>query len=152
MTMTNELGFTPFADRAVEFLGVREAGNTRLKTYAVVYANRALDTPRFEQGLALAAGELPEPDPSMGRPGVGFVILHQGKTGDYVVLCWWDRENELPTRVFVWDQDYWRPALPNESFCVWDLDIIGSERNAYLETVLCHEGASLDAYLSNASS
>jgi len=58
----------------------------------------------------------------------------------YTVLCWWDRENELPIRVWVAEQDggapVWRTARDSESVCVWDLEVIWEERQAYVETVL----------------
>ncbi|MBV9437233.1 MAG: hypothetical protein JOZ44_14340 [Acidobacteria bacterium] len=90
----------------------------------------------FEEGVRLALDELPE-ERDEGCPGVGFIIKHHGATADYVVLAWWANENELPTRVFVTDPQTgrWRPAN-DESFCVWDLEIMWRERNHYIRTML----------------
>ena len=52
------------------------------------------------------------------------------------MLGWWERENELPIRVFVRAADGWRPAADGESFCVWDLRVIWWEREAYVNTLL----------------
>ncbi len=84
----------------------------------------------------MAMAELPQPAQIVGRPGLGFLICHQGRTGDYTILCWWDRENELPIRVFVRDDQGWRPARGSESVCVWDLEVIWHERCAYVESML----------------
>jgi len=73
------------------------------------------------------------------RLGVGFLILHHGRTSDYAVIGWWDNENELPLRLLVRDQSKgarWRRPKPDESVCVWDLEVIWAERNAYVETAL----------------
>ena len=57
---------------------------------------------------------------------------------DYLILAWWDRENELPIKVFVkGDSDpAWRRARGGESVCVWDLDVLWHEREAYVATLL----------------
>jgi hypothetical protein len=128
--------FAPFAERAIQFLGITPARDYSIKIYSVVYGHGPLNKDLFEPGFAMAARELPQPAVDAGRPGLGFVIFHQGQTGDYVVLCWWDRENELPTRVFVRDERGWRAARASESVCVWDLEILWHERGAYVATLL----------------
>ena len=139
--------FTPFAPRPLSYLGLREVSGFRLKVYAITYGDRPLRADHFDRGFATALSTLPQPAVADGRPGVGFAVLHQGRTGDYVILCWWDRENELPTRIFLADGDTWRPALGGESFCVWDLRVIWWEREAYVGTVLADSSDGVAAYL-----
>ena len=43
-------------------------------------------------------------------------------------------------------------ALRFVPFCVWDLEILWHERNAYVRTILSPEGASPEAYLSSTRS
>lgn len=141
-------GYTPFEPRDIRFQGLREVRGHRLKIYSIVQGDRPFVPAPFEGGLHRAYGSFPEAAPEAGRPGLGFVILHQG-FGDYVVLCWWDRENELPTRVFVRADDLWRPARGGESFCVWDLQVMWYEREAYVSSLLARGGsAAADTYLS----
>lgn len=63
------------------------------------------------------------------------------------MLCWWDRENELPIRVFVRQHDGspWRPAQGSESVCVWDLQVICFERDAYVHTVMAGRAGGAEA-------
>ena len=139
--------FRPYTPRPVRFGAVAEPAGYRLKQYAIVYAGPFKDGD-FADGLRLAFAELPTPAVTDERPGVGFVIAHQGNGVDYVVLGWWDRENELPLKVFVRPQTpdgQWRPARGAESVCVWDLEVIWFERQAYVETVL--GGGDAEAYL-----
>lgn len=139
--------YVPFAERPIRFHGLREPGGYRLKLYSVVYGGGPPEMERFERGLALAFAELPRPAVVPGRPGAGFAILHQGSNANYVVLGWWDRENELPLRVFVRD-GAWRPARGAESICVWDLELLWHERCAYVETVLAKgEETAVEDYL-----
>jgi hypothetical protein len=138
---------TPFAPRPLSYLGLREAHGFRLKVYAIAYGDRPLRADHFDRGFAAATAQLPQPAVAGGRPGVGFAVCHQGRTGDYVVLCWWDNENELPTRVLLADGDGWRPATGGESFCVWDLRVVWWEREAYVGTVLAGRPDGVAAYL-----
>lgn len=140
----------PFAPRPTTFHGVRRAGDWRLKTWSVVGDGAPVDWDTFAGGIALAERALPQPAVAEGRPGVGFLIAHQGRTANYTVLAWWDRENELPLRVFVDTDkrgDGWRTNRADESVCVWDLEILWAERQAYVDTVLRAGGGSVEAYL-----
>lgn len=63
------------------------------------------------------------------------------------MLGWWARENELPLRVVVRypgsDDAQWRLARGEESVCVWDLQVIAHERDAWVATLM--SGADADA-------
>jgi hypothetical protein len=120
----------------------------RIKQYAILYGGGPFRDGDFAMGLELAFGSLPTPAQTRMRPGLGFAIAHQGNGADYAVLAWWDNENELPLRVFVRPQTpegTWRTARDGESICVWDLEVIGFERMAYVETLL--GGGDAEAYL-----
>ncbi|NIW24382.1 MAG: hypothetical protein GWN29_07355 [Gammaproteobacteria bacterium] len=139
--------YAQYAPRPITFHGLESVGDHRLKVYSIHYGDEPFDRGRFKGAWALIGESLPSADIVTGRPGAGFVILHQAATADYVVLCWWDNENELPTRVFVRGDDGFRPAKAGESFCVWDLRVMWSEREAYVATVLAgHEGG-VEEYL-----
>jgi hypothetical protein len=147
--MPGEPSYPPYQPRPVKFLGVRPVRGFRLKTYSIVAGDGPFQADRFEPGLAAACEHLPQPAAAGGRPGVGFAVLHQGRTGDYAVLGWWDNENELPLRVYVRDATGWRPAAGGESVCVWDLKVVWHERETYVATVLGESGdEKIDSYLS----
>ena len=136
----------PYAPRPIQFDGIQIHDDWRLKRYRIWHGDGGFDARRFVAGTALALAELPTPAVTAVRPGVGFLVMHQGNGADYLVLGWWDRENELPLRIFVRADDAWRPASGPESVCVWDLQVVSHERDAYVETVL-GGGGDVDAYL-----
>ena len=141
------LDFRLYAPRPVQFAGLVEHAGYRLKQYTIVYSGPFREAD-FTAGLRLAVAGLPAQAVTAERPGAGFVIAHQGNGADYVVLGWWDRENELPLKVFVRLQTpdgTWRPARGAESVCVWDLEVIWFEREEYVRTVLA--GGDVDGYL-----
>ena len=139
--------FARYRPRPLTFLGLEPLAGYRLKVYAIRYGDGPFDRDRFIGGWALASAALPRPAAAAERPGVGFVVLHQGRTGDYLILAWWDRENELPLRVFVADAGGWRPAVGGESVCVWDLRVLWWEREAYVGTVLAGRLDGVESYL-----
>lgn len=138
---------TPYAPRPTEFQGVLRHGDWRLRHWTIRYGDGPLAVERFTGGRGLALASLPAPALTNARPGVGVLIEHQGNGADYVVLAWWDRENELPIRVFIRDGEAWRVARGSESVCVWDLEVLWREREAYVQHVLGPNGPNVDAYL-----
>jgi hypothetical protein len=144
----------PYEPRSIRFHGIRDVEGWRLKRYSIAFGGGPIDWQAFEPALTLADDALPRPAIAAGRVGVGFVIAHQGRTALYCVLGWWDNENELPLRVFVRGLESgaeWRPARGSESVCVWDLQVIAFERDAYVATVLAGDAdvaVAAEAYLS----
>ena len=78
--------FALFAPRAVRFLGTRELSGFRLKTYSIAFDEQPFEENSFESGLELAHVALPIPPMTAERPGVGVLILHRGRIGNYLIL------------------------------------------------------------------
>lgn len=123
---------TPYQPRPVVFEGVDVHGGWSVKRYVIHLPGETIDSDRFAPALPLAFEALPQPATAPGRAGAAVLIEHQGAGADYLVLAWWDRENELPIRVWVRDGGAWRPAKGSESICVWDLGVLWSERQAWV--------------------
>ena len=140
----------PYAERRTTFDGVIEVGAWRLKRYTIVDGD-AFDAEAFADATAFCRYALPSPARDALRPGVGVLIRHEGRTMRYLVLCWWDNENELPMRVWVQPTGgdaCWRRAAVRESVCVWDMLALTQEREAYVRHVLGRDGGpDLAAYL-----
>ena len=140
----------PFTSREIRFAGVRDHGAWSLKLYSVRHDGTPVDWPGFEWAIETALAALPDIEPAEGRPGLGLLVAHQGRTGDYLVLGWWNHENELPIEIWVRRRGGpWRPAERGESFCVWDLEVLWAEREAWVQTMLGEAGeGGREAYLS----
>ncbi len=133
----------PFVPRTVRAGGVLEHGGWRLKRYDIHIEGDPLDEGVYARGRAFALELLPEPSQTSLRPGVGFVICHRGAAVDYLILNWWDNENELFQRICIRARPdgAWEPGEGRGSFCVWDAEVIWQERQAYVRHVL---GATTD--------
>ena len=140
-----------YEPRPIKFKEILDTAGWRLKLYVILYPSRDLDWATFEEGLEYSLNVLPQPAMTPDRPGLGFVIAHQGRSAHNLIVCWWDLENELCTRVFVrnyGDNETWRQSRQEESFCVWDLEVMWFEREAYVNAILSHrEDPDFDGYL-----
>lgn len=67
-----------------------------------------------------------------------FAIFHAGATGLYLVLAWWDNDNELFLSVSFDGGAGWIEDMVRHSFCLYDLELIWAERNFFVETL--HSG------------
>jgi hypothetical protein len=129
----------PYQPRETVARGPVEHRGWALNAYTIVYGGGSFEPSRFIDGRPMALACLPAPAVTSERLGVGLLIEHQGANVDYLVLGWWDRENELPLRVFVNDPadgEGWRAARGGESVCVWDLEVVWREREAYVATAM----------------
>ncbi len=140
----------PFAPRDVHPAGVQHEAGYALKAYDVTLPTEELHESVYAEGQKLALPTLPQPAVTLSRPGIAIVIRHQGRDWDYFVLAWWDGENELPIRVFTRPrspQGLWQPGSAQQSVCVWDLEILAFERDAYVRHMMGPDGPDPSAYL-----
>ncbi len=149
----NPLTYTP---RLVKSLPPLDVGGRALKAYGI-FADPAgaLDPPSPEwlrQQVAPVLPELPHP----GDHPAGFVILHRAKDGDYLLVSQWYDANMLKHWVRgsvagAGESTVFEPlAEPAVIACVWELEIVKFERDAWVRTVLAHgrlDSEALDAYL-----
>lgn len=141
--------WTPFAPRRVAPLGILTVGDWRVKRYRL-NCDRPVEFPSIPSLEQLIRRTLPNPAATPSRAGAAFALEHAGERLIYAVLCWWDNENELVTRVFIRAQsaEDWTAAGDAYSFCVWDLEVMWFERNAWIECMLGRGSGDVEAYLS----
>ena len=142
----------PYRARAVRFLEEWRHEGWRLKLYGIAYRG---DEPRrglVETAKRLAGERLPVPACGDGRYGVGFIGVHDGRGANFIFISWWADENELHHHVYAAPSDelealqYITPT--GVVACVWDLRVLGFERQAWLEEVLCNPNRpDLEGYL-----
>lgn len=106
----------------------------------------------LEAAKDLTRDVLPQPAQMPDRYGVAFVTLHQAELFNQIIIDWWERVNELRHHVFKAlpdaPDDFFDITDTGEAFCVWELRVIGFERQAWLDHVLTHpDGPDLPGYL-----
>ncbi len=142
-----------YKKREIRFLDLWSINDLTLKAYCIIYDDRPLNDRLVEAAFETAKQRVSESALATHHYGVGFVGIHQGKTGNFVFVDWWADENELHHHVYVSPSDF-----PEElayktptglAACAWDLYLIGYERDAWVRHVLANEKSpDLASYLS----
>lgn len=161
--------FRPYQPRPIRFAGVRDVAGWRMKCYEIDGrkeevgmahpttargtahpAPDGLDWDQYAAALAHAESILPLPPKSSERAGIGFLIAHEIATHHYLIVCWWDNQNELFARCFVrpvTDAVAWDFSGAAFSFRVWDMVVMWFERQAWIECALAGREVRVDEYL-----
>lgn len=98
-----------------------------LKLYTISASGAEVDVGRYQERLAFIKAQK-QIDSSLP----GFAIMHDGATCEYLIVGWWQNDNELFVSVSVKELDAWVEDMTKHSFCLWDLDIIWHERNSFI--------------------
>jgi hypothetical protein len=140
--------------RPVRFLDYWRLDGWTLKVYGIAYQGERPGDALLAAARQVAATRLQQSAADSNHYHLGFVGIHQGKTGNFVFVDWWADENELHHHVYVSPADnpealeYRTPS--GLSACVWDLRVIGHEREAWLQAVLkAYPQPDGQAYLTN---
>jgi hypothetical protein len=140
-----------YQNREIRLIERRPIGGWRMKLYGISCAAGGPDPRLVASAIRLAAGVLPEPAVTPTRYGVGFMGVHEGRGSNLVFVDWWARENELHHHAWVSPErefqhfDYVTPA--GLAACVWDLAVIGFERQAWIDAVLAAPHPDFNRYL-----
>lgn len=142
----------PYAPRPIRSLGRWTEAGLQLKVHGIAYR---LAQPRpdvIDAARDLVRRELPQLTAGQNHYGAGFVGVHDGRGAIFVFIDFWTDENELRHHVYVAPKDqpteleYRTPS--GLIACVWDLAVIGFERQAWIDCVLANpNGPDIDAYL-----
>ena len=104
------------------------------------------DNSEVDQGKYLRRLQAIKQTRSVDWPATpAFVIFHEGASCPYLVLAWWGNDNELFTSVSALVGSSWVEDPARFSFCLWDLEVMWFERNAFVKHVYC-ERPNLGAY------
>lgn len=149
----NPLTYSP---RLVKALAPVEACGRTLKAYAMFSDPQRHSTPPEPEWLQQHAASVLSEAPQEGDHPVGFLILHYGAQGEYLLVSQWYDADMLKhwVRGAVTDADgntSFAPLVQRDLIaCVWELEIIKFESDAWVNTVLARgrlDQAAIDAYL-----
>lgn len=134
-----------YSPRPIRFLDLWEMDGWKLKAYTISYGAKRVAAELISAAHGITRERLQASGEATAHYGVGFVGIHQGKTGDFIFVDWWAEENELHHHVYV------SPCAQPEALeyktptglaaCTWDLALVGHERDAWVKHVLKGDAA-----------
>lgn len=131
-----------YHQRAVLDLGVWEAGTLVFKVYGLLAPGRAVDEEMTGTARQLLDEEVLPVVQDMGESNdLGFVIIHAGEAGLSISAHWWVQGSVLCQHIY--RRNYGddkaldtskRPVIA----CVWELELINAEHEAWRKTMMSH--------------
>ena len=130
-----------YQSRNVGFFGLHTLGAWRVKMYTISHQARFAAVGAFQSALERLPTMLQEaeagPWPTYGQ---AFVIVHEGRDGVWALYYWWTGGEMLESRLYFaphTEPTQWRPyPRPGGLVCVWELEVIIHERQAWIDHVL----------------
>jgi predicted GNAT family N-acyltransferase len=144
---------TPSLPRNARTLPALEFADWRLKVYGINAEGAALGSELIDAASAAAARILPQPgNMPPDRYGVGFLVVSAGVMTDTALVGWWGLDNELFVRCLSAPHGDAGKLSQHSNMdgplaCVWSLDLIAHEREAWVKHVMRPEGADFNGYL-----
>ncbi len=145
-----------YAPRPIRFLGICGVAGWQLKAYGIAFGREYPAPDAVEAAKQLAATALPQPPTTEERYGVGFLTVHQGKDACWALIDWWAYEDVLCHKLYRAPLDHpteFTQVTSGPTVCVWELNVLAYERNAWVETMLQDpKRASVMSYLARSLS
>ncbi len=141
-----------FTPRPIRFLEYTTVNHWTIKIYTITDKKEFTDTRYIDKAknqlshwLCLSQQTLLE------NYKIATLILHECKEGCFAIINWWLDENMLQHFVFLaknsTDNFSAYSSIHGITTCIWELEILWFERNAWVELVLKNNNQNFDAYL-----
>lgn len=136
----------PYQDRPAWLIEVADISGWQIKFYGMCAAGISVNPELIEAAKSFLEANAQFDSES----GYGFSILHRGEEAVWLLLDWW-KQDILHQRLFCSELEKvsFQQGPPNhEMACVWELQVITHERDAWVEHVMTDpSNANFDAYL-----
>lgn len=134
---------TPYASRQITALAPATKQGWRLKRYALMAGDRALDAHTVKAATRAAQRRLPPPGTlaqGSGNHGCGFQIIHFAQTAIVSPVFYWQWGSVLSSLTQLRAPRH-APTAFEDGYteivgCVWELEIVAFETQAWTQTVL----------------
>ncbi|PZX19105.1 hypothetical protein LX81_00805 [Palleronia aestuarii] len=130
-----------YAPRLRRVLAPWRVGSLGLRVHWIdARENETPPRPLLDAARDHAASVLPETvEEEGGAVGVGFVVLHRGEAGTWLLMDWWAHGDILCQRLSRSDPDATDFVSMDDrplSACVWELEPIAEERARFVATMM----------------
>lgn len=135
---------TPYKKRPIRFLDLWRDRGWTIKVYGISAKNEYPSSEFVRAAKTVAQNRFPQPATSPDRYGAGIMIIHEGKDANFLLIDWWEGENMLQHHVYSAPLNtpaaltYISPT--GIAACVWELYVLGFERQAWVDNVLTRTG------------
>jgi hypothetical protein len=156
MSIAHPANFQAYRTRPIQFLELWNLNGWRLKVYGISARHPTLtptliDTKILAKAKKTAGSTAFSAPPPANAYGLGYVIVHEGRYGCWLLLDWWTDEILLQHQLYRAAEESPHPfnrVATDLVACLWELKVIAFESDAWISTIKASEsGATLDGYL-----
>lgn len=144
---------TKYTSRPIRFLEVYDHHPWKIKVYSISARQEIVS----QEHLALAKANLDlwlekAKESNLPTYNIATLLVHEGREGVFAILNWWIDENMLQTYAYLKTpgQQAFHRFSDGIVLCVWEMEVIWHERNAWIKHVLQKgEQPDFEAYLND---
>lgn len=130
-----------FKTRPINFIEVFNCNDWRIKFYTITLDSAVVSTETVHLVKShLATWLLKSQDYSLPNYKIATLIIHKWRGGHFAIISWWIDENMIQILVFLaTNEEPVNFKLYSDKgivTCVWELEVLWFERNAWVEEVL----------------
>ncbi|MFC4076087.1 isochorismatase [Salinithrix halophila] len=139
-----------YQPRPIQFQELWKPRDWQIKVYGITAPSCKLTPSLLEAAKETVASILPSGAQEEGRHGVGFMGVHAATDGNFLFVDWWWNTYELNHQSFLAPPDsaQFKNVTPTgRMFCIWELYVLGFEREAWIHALLKNPTSGMDGYL-----
>jgi hypothetical protein len=130
-----------FKTRPISFIEVFICNDWRIKLYTITYDPAVVSTETINIAKSyVGKWLLKSQDYNLPTYKVATLIIHKWRGGHFAIISWWIGENMMQILVFLaTNEEPLNFRLYSDKgivTCVWELEILWFERNAWVQEVL----------------
>jgi ketosteroid isomerase-like protein len=140
-----------YQPRHFEFRGVWSIRPLDVKVYGISLRESGITEETWSAARRCVEHSIGDVESTGNHHRLGFLIVHQGKDATWLLFSWWVHHDIRCQLLSVLDngRGTFQPVDKPYDSCVWEQIVITSERDAWVDKMLCAE-PSPTAYLSAA--
>lgn len=143
-----------YQERDTVFREVLRAGEYRFKVYTITHKSNKQDAETYKIASELAEKCVNEHTVDTPGYGPGYIIIHKGMDGNFIIIGWWSNENMVCLRGYYSSREmpleFRDETFTGRIICVWDEKIHHHERNAWVKHILSKPAEpDTDAYMNS---
>jgi hypothetical protein len=129
-----------YQPRSARFLELWEWQGWRVKVNGLAAHADSPSVELVQAAKRIAEQRLPLPAVADDRYGAAYLVVHEGRDADFVLVDWWTSGGVVQHHVYGAlkgpDGQLQYNWPPGAGFCVWELAVCWFERQAWVEAIL----------------
>lgn len=139
-----------YRPRPIRFVELWEKAGWKWKVYGISTKNEYPAPQHIALGKKTAVEQLHQITVQTEIYSIGFIIIHETKTGVFILIDYWTGENMLYSHAYYKEYgstsvSYLTPT--GLTACIWELGVINFERDAWVKHILQNKNIAVHQYL-----